>query len=414
MLKFIDLIFSILLLSLVFVTTANAKEVQHLNFSLLVFNGEQRQAYFEQVRSFEEKHPNIRVNIQAVASEEYKENIEKWLQAKSHSDVMFWFGGERLNWYVSRGWVRAIDELWSTFDWYHRLTQSSQSAVTRNGRIYGLPIHYYHWGLYFKKSLFAKYNITPPETWESFLAICAKLKAEGVTPISFGSEEIWPVAGWFDYLNLRINGLSFHQSLLDGNISYKDPRVLSVFSHWKMLIDQGYFLENHADMTWREALPYLYRNLAGMFLMGNFWTSQIPGSLRDDFSVFRFPRVTSDIAWFEEAPTDVLFIPENVVNFEAAQTFLNFMSQRNVQQSLNETLGMLAPQNEPPQKMDHFMEAGVAILKEAEGASQFYDRDNPKPIATEGMKQMQRFMQNPDDLPQVLDALEKLRNASFN
>ena len=25
---------------------------------------------------------------------------------------MFWFGGERLNWYVKKGWVLPLDEVW--------------------------------------------------------------------------------------------------------------------------------------------------------------------------------------------------------------------------------------------------------------------------------------------------------------
>jgi multiple sugar transport system substrate-binding protein len=384
-----------------------------LNFSLLVVNGEQRKAYLKQIEAFEKKHPDIRVNIKAVASEQYKNNIEQWLQSESYSDVMFWFAGERLNWYADKGWVKPIDEAWQQYNWYQRITKSAQTTVMRGGNLYGLPIHYYHWGIYYKPRVFAKYGLKPPTTWEEFIVVCETLKSNGMIPITLGSKEVWPVAGWFDYLNLRLNGLPFHQSLLNGELSYTDPRVVSVFDHWSSLINKGFFIGDHQDMTWRQSLPYLYRDLAGMLLMGNFWTSQIPVHLRDDFSVFRFPKIDLDMPWYEEAPTDVLFIPENVVNYKEAKLFLNFMSQANVQQSLNDAAGMLAPQNNLSHSKDHFIEAGEGILQSALGASQYYDRDSPKPIATEGMQQMQRFMLSPDTLPSVLKRLDELREQSF-
>lgn len=385
-----------------------------LNFALLVFNGEQRNAYLRQVRAFEKENPSIRVNIQALESEQYKENIEAWLASPSYSDVMFWFGGERLNWYIKKGWVSSIDSLWSEGDWYNRITLSAQSSVQKNGRVYGLPIHYYHWGIYYKKALFKKHGLKVPRDWNDLLAVCDGFRQSGIAPIALGSSEAWPLAGWFDYLNLRINGLDFHQGLMNGEVSYHDPRVASVFSYWKELIDRGCFLEEHESKKWREVLPYLYRNMAGMFLMGNFWTSQIPVTYRDEFSLFRFPVIDPKVPLYEEAPTDVLFMPSNAVNVKEAKKFLKFMARPAVQKAINAGLGMLAPINEPVSSKDQFILIGRDILNSAEGASQFYDRDNPKPIAIEGMQQMQRFMRDPGSLPEVIDQLEHLRTQSFN
>ena len=99
----------------------------------------------------------------------------------------------------------------------------------------------------YNKDLFAKYGLSEPQTWEEFLLICEKLKSQGITPIVLGSKDDWPVAGWFDYLNLRLNGLDFHQQLTRGEVSYLDVRVRNVFSHLGQLVDANYFLESHDD-----------------------------------------------------------------------------------------------------------------------------------------------------------------------
>jgi multiple sugar transport system substrate-binding protein len=384
-----------------------------INFALLVVNGEQRNAYFEQVKKFERHYPSIKVNIQALEQESYKQHFELWLQADARSDVMFWFAGERLNEFVNQGLIEPIDHLWERYNWKERITESGRSATQVKNMHYGLPIHYYNWGIYYNKTLFKKYGLVEPQTWTQFLNICKTLKKEGITPLSLGSKEIWPVAGWFDYINLRLNGLAFHQDLMNGEVSYLDDRVRLVFKFLGELVESGYFLEEHETKTWKAALPYLYRDMAGMMLMGNFWTSQIPPEMKEKFSLFRFPQLSESIPFYEEAPTDLLVIPRNAGNKEDAAVFLNFMSSEDVQLELNKSLGMLAPQKKSPYQEDYYLGIGADILRAAKGLSQYYDRDNPQPIALEGMKQIKHFIQNPSELDNVLLELERLRQLSF-
>lgn len=384
-----------------------------LNFSLLTVNGEQRSAFYEQIRKFERHYPSIKVNLLAVEQEQYKESFERWLKAEAHSDVMFWFGGERLNWFVSQGLIEPMDALWQRNRWSDIITTSGRSAAEVSGQVYGLPIHYYNWGIYYNKSIFEKYGLSEPQTWEQLLEVCKKLKSQGIIPITLGSKETWPVASWFDYLNLRLNGLPFHQQVMKGEISYHDRRIVNVFTHLGELVEAGFFLADHQNTTWKGALPYLYRDLAGMFLMGNFWTSQIPDPIKTKIGLFRFPKINPDLLMYEEAPTDLLVIPSNVKNRKEAEIFLNFMADETVQADLNQALGMLAPQKNNKQKKGPFLQVAEEILSEAEGLSQYYDRDNRQPIALEGMEQIKRFMANPKELPAVLDELERLRKLSF-
>ncbi len=403
------ILMAVFLMSFQFKTEASTT----LNFSLLVVNGQQRSAFFDQVKKFERHYPSITVNVMAVEQEKYKENFESWLKASAHSDVMFWFGGERLNWYVSQGLIEPIDEVWRRNRWQEKITNSGRSAAEVGGQLFGLPIHYYNWGIYYNKAVFEKHGLMEPQNWQQFIETCNKLKSLGLIPITLGSKETWPVASWFDYINLRLNGLPFHQQLMRGEISYHDSRVRQVFEHLGTLVEAGFYNADHDELSWKSALPFLYRDLAGMFLMGNFWTSQIPEQMKSKVGLFRFPQMNTDILFYEEAPTDLLIIPANVKNRKETEAFLNFMSEETVQAELNHALGMLAPQKKNRQKKDYFLEVADQFLNEAEGVSQYYDRDNRQPIALKGMEQIKRFMSNPDSLDAVLDELERLRKLSF-
>jgi len=344
----------------------------------------------------------------------YKANIENWLNSKTfHSDVIFWFAGARLKSFVSKGWVEPINDLWKEQKWDNDFSKSSKTAITVQGNIYGLPISYYQWGFYYRKSVFQKNNLKIPQTWKDFLQVGDSLKAKGIVPITLGSKYRWTAAAWFDYLNLRINGLTFHQKLMEGRISYNDPRIKEVFSYWKELLDRKFFLDIHSKLDWRSALPYLYREKTGMLLMGNFLVPQLPEFLKDDIGFFRFPRIKPKMAYYEEAPMDILIIPHNAVNKNGARLFLAFMGKADTQYTMNSQMGMISPNRKAQVGDDRFIQAGAKILEEAEGISQFYDRDTPPAMFNPGMDAIIQFMKQPDDIDDILEKLEKVRKEVF-
>jgi len=175
---------------------------------------------------------------------------------------MYWFGCAKQSWFVAKGWIEPLTDLWKRQNLDEVFNRSAKSAVATREQIYGLPISYYRWGVYYRKSIFRQYNLQPSRTWKEFIEVGERLKAAGIAPGALGPADRWLVAGWFDYLDPRVNGLAFHQSPMDGKVAYTDPRVKEVFRYWRELVDGNFFLESHAKLDWLGALPYLYRGRA--------------------------------------------------------------------------------------------------------------------------------------------------------
>jgi len=389
-----------------------AKEI--VNLTLMFSSGDQRGVFNRQVRLFERENPGIEVVVREMEQEYYKGNVAKWLEAStSQSDVLYWFGGAKLRWFAAKGWVEPLDDLWKREHFDDVFTPSAKSAVVAGDKVYGLPIAYYQWGFYYRKSIFKQYKLQPPQTWDEFIALGERLKANGITPVALGSADRWPVAGWFDYLDLRLNGLAFHQKLMAGKTPYTDPRVREVFRYWKDLIDRQFFLASHSRHDWRGALPYLYRGRAGMVLMGNFLVPQLPESIRDDIGFFRFPRIKAEMPYFEDAPIDALIIPRNAANKDAARKLLTFFARADVQTSINAAMGMISPNRAATLADDRFIRAGAEMLGAAEGIAQFYDRDTPREMFEPGMDIFVQFMLQPDSIDQQLGRLEAVRQRVF-
>jgi len=384
-----------------------------LEVGLLVASKGQRQVYYELARKFEAEHPHINVTYVAKDDAGYKSSIEGWLTAERGLDLLYWQAGEPLFQFVRRGLIESLDLQWQQQQWYSDFPPNVQDVVSIDGSPYGLPYSYYQWGFYYKKSLFSKLSLQPPTTWPEFLEICRRLKAQGISPIVLGSKNHWPTASWFDYFNLRINGLEFHRQLLQGQISYRDKRVAEVFKTWKVLIDRDYFVKSSSTLMWKEGLPYLYRDLAGMMLIGNFVEQHFPKNLARDIGFFRFPQINADVAYYEEAPMEIFILPINSRHKKEAKQFLAFIGRANIQASLNDGLGYIPPHIHAKKSSSYFIQQGSETLREAQGLSQFYDRDTNRKMAAAGIKILSAFSRS-GNIETAIAALEKQRLESAN
>jgi len=322
--------------------------------------------------------------------------------------------------FVRAGLFEDVSDIWADSGWVDgNLSENMEHAkksMTIGGKQWGIPYTYYQWGVYYRKDIFEKLSIPVPTTWDEFLSACEILKGFGITPITIGSKYLWTTAGVFDYLNLRTNGYEFHMDLTLGKVPYTDPRVQAVFDKWDDLTKPGYFLENHAALSWQEALAPMVNGDAAMYVMGNFAVAPLKeaGLTDDTLGFFQFPEITPGIPMAEEAPTDTVHIPALAKNKTDAKRFLIFMSRADVQEEVNKILGQLPINSKAGVKQgDPFLAAGLDMLNNAYAMAQFYDRDAPAEMASEGMKGFQEYMSNPDRRQKILERLEKVRQRVY-
>jgi len=207
---------------------------------------------------FKKAHPEIDLKVAFVDEEAYKVQLPGWLSTVS-PDVVTWHNGERMAYYAKRGLFEDLTNDWNKNDW-NSMYASTKEASSYNGKQYAAPTVYYSWGMFYRKDLFRKVGIaTEPKTWPEFLDACKKLKAAGIAPVAVAGRDAWTLAGWFDYLDLRINGNAFHQKLMAGDVPYTDPRVKKVYTTWKELIDDKVFIDNSLSYDLDSVQPFLFQ-----------------------------------------------------------------------------------------------------------------------------------------------------------
>ena len=213
----------------------------------------------------------ITVALNTVDHNTFQDQISQLPAAPRRTPSYTWFSGFRMKFFADQGFNTPIDDVWAKVK--GNFTAGFANAVVGNDKkVYGIPVDYYPWAIFYRKSVFADKGYTVPTTWDELIALCKKMQTDGLTPIAFGDKDGWPAQGTFDILNLRLNGYDFHVGLMAGKEKWTDPKVTAVFQKWAEFLP--YHAKDYAGLTWQNAADTLVQKKSGMYLLGLFVSAQ--------------------------------------------------------------------------------------------------------------------------------------------
>ncbi|MET0264806.1 MAG: ABC transporter substrate-binding protein [Duganella sp.] len=386
---------------------AAAIAAEQLVIDYVISNSPQRRAWLGVIDQFSAANPDIRIIHNGFPQEQYKRDFTARLR-NGRSDLAFWYAGERLGDAARQRLLTPLNAELLALLKKHNFDAATLDGTRIQGQVYGFPLYSYVWGFLYRKSLFTRLGLRPPTTWSEFLAVCARLQAAGVTPLAVGAQSSWPAAAWFDYLNLRLNGIDFHRRLLRGDVRFTDARVKQVFDTWGELLRKGYFLAATMEQEPSRVLPYLYREHVGMTLAGSYMTATLPDAIAHDIGMFAFPTLTADVPRHEEAPLDVLVLPARGANPRARQRFLAFLAQSGSLASIAAADRTISAQaGDATTAMTPAEQDSRTIWQGAAGFTYFFDRDARADLVAPMYEGLRRFLRPPHDSTAVLRQIDQ-------
>ena len=247
-------------------------------------------------KNLEKSHPGAHVKITWYEKDGLNTALRTALPAGQGPDV-FYVEPDQVE-YITNGYIIPLDSLinWNNiYDW-------ARQVWTHDGKTYALPEEAYTNELYYNRQLLAKLGAKLPDsaqfTQAEFLDIVKKARAADVTPIDQGvGDRPYPGAYIIGEALLRKLGLEDYGKLLNGKLSFEDPRVVEVFTWVKQLVDAGAYPKNFMTLKLGESHHYFYQKPGAlMFPMGSFYTGRafVPvekGGQAPDFpiGIMQFP-----------------------------------------------------------------------------------------------------------------------------
>ena len=352
------------------------------------------------------------IKINAVEHNTFQENINNYLQG-SPDDVFTWFAGYRMKFFASRGLIGDISDVWPL----EGVGESFKTASTGDdGKQYFVPVSYYPWAIFYRKSVWEQRGYTPPKTLDELVALAKQMESDDLVPFAFADKEGWPAMGTFDALNLRVNGYQFHVDLMAGNLAWDSPEVKRVFDTWRSLLP--YHQPDALGRTWQEAAQSLQQKKSGMFLLGTFMNEQFPEDEREDLDFFSFPEIDPAIgADAIDAPIDGHCMSANPKNEAGAKAFLKYLASPDaLAAAVAETKlpFISANANADTSVYTSLQKKSAELVSQQKNIAQFLDRDTrPDFASTVVIPAFQAFLKTPDDIDGVTKSLEQQKQSIF-
>ena len=357
-------------------------------------------------------NPGVTVTMNTVDHNTFQNQISTYLQGTPQDDFT-WFSGYRMRFFAAQGLATAIDDVWAKVS--SNYTGAFATAVTGDdSHVYGIPVDYYPWCIFYRKSVFSGKGYTVPATWDDLKTLCTKMQSDGLIPFAFGDKDGWPAMGTFDILNLRLNGYQFHVDLMTGKEKWTDPKVTTVFQKWAEILP--FCDTTYAGLTWEQAADKLVQKKAGMYFLGLFMTSEFaatenPADLADvDF--FPWPTLGTqyDTENALDAPIDIWMVSAKSstlqADLDAAKAYMEFWAKGSTQVIMFQNQpGFIPTANDADTSTyDPLTKKAVQIVSAAKKITQFLDRDTrPDFAGANGMQSfLQKFLSSPKADPTVL------------
>jgi multiple sugar transport system substrate-binding protein len=233
----------------------------------------------------------VQVNLNIVDHETFKSNISNYLQG-TPDELFTWFAGYRMAYFANQGLATQIDDVWDEIgDNFGAAAKALSKGL--DDHYYFVPMYNYPWVFFHNKSTFEEKGYEVPTTWEELIDLAKAMKSDGLVPLAFADKDLWPGCGFFDTLDLRINGYDYHMKLMRHEIPWTDPGVTDVFEHYAELLP--YCQQGANGRIWQDSAALLENKGAGMMFQGsnqvgaNYAAENLP-----DLDFFEMPALNSD------------------------------------------------------------------------------------------------------------------------
>jgi multiple sugar transport system substrate-binding protein len=360
------------------------------------------------------KQSGITVDVNTKDHNTFQEQINSYLQG-TPDDVFNWFAGYRMQFFAAKKLASPIDDVWAKIG--GNFPEAMQKlSKGEDGKYYFVPLYTYPWAVFYRKSVFAQRGYTVPTTWDELVALCKRMKKDGLVPIAFGDKDAWPAMGTFDQINFRLNGYDFHVELMAGKAAWTDAKVRAVFDHWAELLP--YHQDGFMGRTWQDAAQTLVAKKAGMYLLGSFVGQQFTDKADlDDLDFFAFPEINPAYGQDTvEAPTDGFMVSKAPKNHDGVVKLLEYLGTPAAEQIYlkADSSVVAASSKADTSSYTALQKKAYTMISGAKSLTQFMDRDSrPDFTSTVMQPALQKFLQNPQGVDGLLSSIERQKKTIF-
>ncbi|MBN9756453.1 MULTISPECIES: ABC transporter substrate-binding protein [unclassified Pseudonocardia] len=217
----------------------------------------------------------------------------------------------------------------------------------RDGRPYLIPYEVTGEALWLDAARYPDIAAKPPENWDDFVAVLARIQASGVTPIALDTNKaFWPLL----VLQRALGPQDLVRSAGDRTgEAWNAPAVLDAIDRLEQLVRSGYFGHAYTDAQFPAGQIKWAQGRAALFLQGSWLPSEAEPYMAPSFrpTSIQLPAINGG----DPVVSVELFgfaIPRSAKNGAAAQKFIAYFMNRSQLEKISERADNLTPRADIP------------------------------------------------------------------
>jgi raffinose/stachyose/melibiose transport system substrate-binding protein len=290
--------------------------------TLTFFSWDSEQTMAPIIGEFEKQNPGIKVEFSSAPPvAEYISTLQARILSGTAADVFAIAAENKTNLIDNGAVVDLTDEPFMA-----KLAQFNKDTYGKDGRSYGASISSWGGGIVYNKKLLAKAGVKEfPKSWDEFLALCSKLKDQGVKYPFLESVQAMPiVVAAFVGAESAASGGTLDQKIFDGSSTFAATWT-EPLTRWNELYTKGLVPKDVVGLTGDQVRDEFTSGRAAMIPAGPWEVSPIKKANPDlDFEMELVPGMRGPEPYIAGAASPGLAINAKAKNLEAAKKFIAF------------------------------------------------------------------------------------------
>jgi raffinose/stachyose/melibiose transport system substrate-binding protein len=299
------------------------------------------------VREYNAAHPEVQVAAAYYDTDGIKDACKVVASSKTLPEMWFNWGGSLGGFYAENDLVYDLTQYARQNNWDRIFSPGVLSLCTLSGKLAGYPTAYNVLDVYYRKDIFAKYNLRVPATFEEFENVCAVLKQNGIIPISTGGQYGWHTMRFVELLIEHYAGAELHDRMSTFQVSYDNDAMVRALTKYKEFCDKEYFPQGFITASPNDTQIAIYAGQAAMDIQGQWYDSGIVQNQQDMslYGTFAFPSGgTNRLSAFAEM---IQLNPSlSLEKLDASIKFLDFVYSKETMDRFGEYFNLPLPRQD--------------------------------------------------------------------
>jgi raffinose/stachyose/melibiose transport system substrate-binding protein len=383
--------FALATLGALLMLTTSALAQTEVRFTHSITGGSSRVALDAIIAEFEAANPDIKIK-QIVFDDDQYSNQGLITQLKSNEvpDIFFEWAGYPVQRDVGAGYAYDLSDAMAADGWkatFSPAVWTDGAGTMVDGKPYLVPLSLDLTNtIWYNKKIFAEHGLTPPKTWDEFVALTKTLADAGETPIIEGNNEFWPLGNWAGHIAAMVVPPEEYVAAFKQEGPFDTPAFEKALGLLVQLHDAGAFNKDMQSLGADPAMATFFQEGAVMHPIGSWLVSETENLAEDGFEYGQFNTPVIDpghpLANSVIGTITGLVVHKNAAHPAEAIKFLKFLTSEASQVKWAES-GQMSPVAgvSDKAKLDEQTQAMLALMSGAPAIVPPPDNKYPVPVA---------------------------------